>query len=67
MRDQKQPQPLPKAMLNPCASWLVNIYLWMKDDKRLIMVHNDKVRLLALPVLYFPGGHVQFIQHLPER
>jgi len=41
--------------------------VYVQEDERLVMVYDNQVRLLALPVLKFAGGHVQFVQHTPER
>ena len=38
-----------------------------QGKKGVIRAFNDRLWLYPLPVLQFAGGHVAFIQHLPER
>jgi hypothetical protein len=37
------------------------------DEPRIVSVFNTSLRVQPLPVALFPGGHVAFVQHTPER
>jgi len=39
----------------------------LQEDDKLVLAFENSLRLLALPLLEFPGYHVAFVQHLPER